>query len=707
MSSKVLMTKKRNPDLIINISRWLYRALFFLCTGFGFYQIALVDGSSNPTGFANYSIFSLIFLIPILTLGNTQSPDTPEETLKTWLATAGAFFSGLLIYAPFAFILGGFGVFRFRLYCSTVLNVAVFGLALVSIYQFIAYVFRKRIPAAVCSYGLAAAVTAIDLFLVDIQPQGLYKIFYALSVTKYSFGLQVGILDLKSLGFFICIAALFLLLNLLFMARRGGKPIQVKTRTGKTQLILTALTALFILYSLITPNGTAGGVDMTPTRVFTPGLDTMEYIDALDSDVSITVLESRQDFVGKRSYTEYFLQIGKVLETLAKRSTHITLQYADLEKNPGIISGHEEANPQAGDILVTLADQSILFPSEWLFSFTYLSDEQGNTYQQITSVKAEQEICSSIESMRYPLPGQIVFLLGHKEHENYRVFAQFLKEQGYEVSVVNVSQGQIPDAKLAVIFAPAEDYTDTNIVEEFLYNEEAYGRNLLYVANSDCTLPLDNLDIFLEKWGLTVENKTIKETDPGSFTRSDPMYGMNEYVQTSHISSYSYLVNPAVVPFSRNIVVDDLAENLFYQVLLQSKETSSLLTQDILSQEKTNYNTAVISSFLHRNPFGNAYIGVAGRVAAIGSEYAFALDVLSDTQYSNQLYFLDVTDELLGLNEVRVPIVDRNISLRAVEMSDGMRTTFMISFVFVLPFLMAATGIVYFIRMKKVNRVKT
>ena len=50
---------------------------------------------------------------------------------------------------------------------------------------------------------------------------------------------------------------------------------------------------------------------------------------------------------------------------------------------------------------------------------------------------------------------------------------------------------------------------------------------------------------------------------------------------------------------------------------------------------------------------------------------------------------------------MRVPIVDRNISLRAVEMSDGMRITFMISIVFVLPLLTAATGIVYFIKQKR------
>ena len=700
MSSKVAVSKKHTPELAKNISRWLYLALFFFCTGFGIYQTALVGGSSDPKGIANYSILSMIVLIPILTLGNTQSPNAPKEVLRKWLGTVGTFLFGMLIYVPFVFVLSNFGVFRFWLYFNTILNVVIVGLALVSVYQFIAYIFQKKILAAVCSYGFAAAIIAIEFFSVDIQSQGLYKVFYALSVTKYSFGLQVGILDLKSLSFFLCIAALFLLLTLLLMAKRAGKPIQVKTWQGKTQLVLTAITALFILYSLITPNGTAKGIDMTPVRIFTPGYDTFEYIDALDVDVNITVLEPKQDFIGKHSYTAYFLQVGKVIETLAKRSPHITLQYVDLEKNPDIVKEHEEANPQAGDILVALADQSVLLPSEYLFGFTYLTDEQDNVYQQITSVKAEQEICSAIEAMRFPLERQIVFLLGYKEHENYKVFVQLLRENGYEVSTVNVSEGQIPDAKLAVIFAPTEDYTDSGIVNEFLYNEEAYSRNLLYVANSDCTLKLGNLDVFLDNWGLCIEQKTIKETDVESFTRNDPMYGINEYVETSHISSYNYLVNPVVVPFSRNIVVDELADNLFYQVLLQSKETSSLLTNGTLSKEKTNYNTTVISSFLQKNVFGDSYTGIAARVAAIGSEYAFALDVLTDAQYSNALYFIDVIDELLGRNEVRVPIVNRNISLRAVEMPDGIRTIFMIFFVIVLPLLMVAIGILYIIRQK-------
>lgn len=165
---------------------------------------------------------------------------------------------------------------------------------------------------------------------------------------------------------------------------------------------------------------------------------------------------------------------------------------------------HSDDDLNSRDIMVTCGEKQTLISSEDLFNFTYTYEQNDNLYMQMSSSKSEQTICSAIETVVSEQSDEIVFLLGNNEHEYYLEFADLLENKGHDISFVNVYEQEIPDVKLAVLFAPADDFTDTSMLQEFLYNEGAYSRNLLYVANSSNDV-MDNLDAFFEKWGIAIE----------------------------------------------------------------------------------------------------------------------------------------------------------------------------------------------------------
>lgn len=703
MVTKAIKMKENLVVLIKNPRNWIYLFLFYLITGYGFYKVVLEQGSSNPAGIANYSIISLFFFIPLLSTGNTISADEKKSAaavLGSAWSMVIVFCIGLLIYIPFGAVIAAGGTFRIGLFLNAVCNILLAGLAVISISLFIVQIFRKRFLAYVCMYGLAVLVVAIELVLGVLQPsQTVYQILYAVSLSKYCFGLSIGILDLKAALFFICISVFFTLLAIRKVNRRVSGTAGLTGR--KIQTAAAALLGISILYVVSTPDGSRYGIDMTPVKLFTPGSYAMSYIEAVQQEITITVFDSREGFIDKNLYSAYFVQAQRILEGFDKNSDHITVEYQDIQEYPEVLSEYDIEEPGRGDILVRCGSRYQLIKSESLFNFSYPADEAGNTYMQIVSSKAEQEICSAMESVLAEESNQVVFLLGNEEHDNYKELAALLTKQGYEVLYTDIYEDEIPDARMAVIFAPSQDYMDTVKIQEFLYNEAGYGRSLLYVANSDPNILQGNLDALLEKWGLEVENYNVMETAESNFTREDPMYGENEYTNHSFIPDISYMEKPVVVPYSRNITVDESDTSLYYRVLLQSKESSTLVHGNSYYEDYGNHYTAVISSYYQTNAFGNSYTGISGHVGVIGSEAAFSPDVLVDQQYSNSAYFADVMDELFGKNEIKIPIAEKSLTIGAYSSTESVRIVFMILFVAVFPMIMLVTGIVLYASNKK------
>lgn len=669
---------------------WVYLAFTFFAAGFGFYYSVLLNGSSNISSTAVFSIMAALFLAPFLTFGNNIRVKLHEEpacaVMKKWLEMLAAFCIGLIIYIPFAVIISKLGVFRTALYMNGIISILMVGIILVSANLFIANVFKSKLPAYIIMYALAAALIADELLLgVCEVGTAAYRLLYSVSLSKFNFGLSAGIFDWKMLVVSLCVSVLFILLTIYTMEKRQAK----RERNSAKLIILLVLAAVTIICIALPGSGSAiYGVDMTPSHFYTAGVSSSEYMATIEDDVTVTVFESKNDFVDKYDYSAYFVQAARIIEQLADCSKGVKLEFDGNAEFPADVEGASK-----GDILITTGDKWELIKSEELFNFSYYTDADGNMYSYIVSSRVEEAICSGVADVLAENSEKAVFLLGNGENENYKNLAALLEAAGYQVEYADANGDEVPEAKLVIIFAPSQDYYDTSALEEYMYNDGQYGRNLLYVANSNYNSTPANLNSFLENWGITVENYSIIESEPENYTKNE-MYGINEYIEYSFITDFTYLEDPAVVPYSRNIAVDEENTYMTYRILLQSKDTSYLANSNTMLDEYTNYYTALIAAYYQTNVFGNTYTGITGNVAVIGSEHAFDTDVLESDDYSNAAYFTDVMRELMGENNVSVSLTDRSMTLKSVEATKTDIVIMNVIFMLVLPAAMLAGGII-------------
>ncbi|MGN0670361.1 MAG: Gldg family protein, partial [Oscillospiraceae bacterium] len=108
-----------------------------------------------------------------------------------------------------------------------------------------------------------------------------------------------------------------------------------------------ALSAVFtaaVLVGIILLNVVVGMVsdrlgaeaDLTATGLYTLDAKTEDYLEnTLSCDISITVLSPEQTFSEQGTY---YKQVSEILQKMAKKSAHISLDFIDLTKNPTFAS---------------------------------------------------------------------------------------------------------------------------------------------------------------------------------------------------------------------------------------------------------------------------------------------------------------------------------------------------------------------------------
>ena len=116
------------------------------------------------------------------------------------------------------------------------------------------------------------------------------------------------------------------------------------TKAIKKHRALSAVFTAAVLVGIILLNVVVGMVserlgaeaDLTATGLYTLDAKTEDYLEnTLSSDISITVLSPEQTFSEQGTY---YKQVSEILQKMAKKSAHISLDFIDLTKNPTFAS---------------------------------------------------------------------------------------------------------------------------------------------------------------------------------------------------------------------------------------------------------------------------------------------------------------------------------------------------------------------------------
>jgi ABC-2 type transport system permease protein len=213
---------------------YVFLAVFYLISGISFYQVCIVNSTTDMSGIFAMVFMVLLFLIPILTM-RLYSEDKKQKTEQCLLTAPislggmvmGKFFAALTLYVcgisvffVYGLILSYFGTVSWIILLSNWIALFLLGAAFISVGSFISALTENQVVAAVGGFMCLIMLWLIDTFAKLIKIGFISKILLDLSFySKYS-EFTSGLFNLSSVLFFISTAAIFNFLTVRIYEKR-------------------------------------------------------------------------------------------------------------------------------------------------------------------------------------------------------------------------------------------------------------------------------------------------------------------------------------------------------------------------------------------------------------------------------------------------------------------------------------------------------
>ena len=472
-----------------------------------------------------------------------------------------------------------------------------------------------------------------------------------------------------------------------------------KSRKFKYGGIATVITILFIVVVIVInmimgvlDSKVVMEVDLTPNQVYGLTQESIDFVQGLDKDVEINILNSKDSF---ESGGQYYVQAAAIIENYSKYSSRVTVNYVDLVKNPTFAANYEDENIASNDVLIKCGEKHKLVKSSELFN----SEMSYSTFSYVvTSSQAEQSVTSAMVNVTSDEITKVAILTGYDEAD-YSSLTSMLTSNNFDVQEVNITTDEIPeDAKLAVIFAPGRDYDQSSLkkLDTFLSNNEKLGKSLVFVPNTQPD-QIPELNSFLEEWGMSVGSGVMFELSTDHlYNNTTPFWSAAEYVDEDYSSVITNKSIPVSVMQSRPIEI--LKESESIKVLLESTENSGIYPVDAAEgwqpEESDLTGPITLAAVSTKQVSG---VDDVSNVAVVGSAAAFASSLLSSTSVNNSAYFINMFNTLAE-REDTVLIEAKTLGGATMSVTTNVSIPLGVVFTIVLPLLILVTGLVIWIR---------
>jgi hypothetical protein len=459
-------------------------------------------------------------------------------------------------------------------------------------------------------------------------------------------------------------------------------------------LFNVVLTALFKKYPL--------DIDLTEDRIFEISGETINFLEALDQDVDIYVLNTESSFI-TGSPAEYFIQANEVIRKYSQYSSRVRLEYVDLIRNPDFPSRFPDTDPGMNDILIVSGGRSRKLSPRDLFNI------QTSYYGSfISSSKAEQAMTSALLGVTSKKTSLAAVIGGHGETD-VGAFTELLRMNVWDVVTVNTITEPIPpEAGLLILAAPDRDLSVEELarIDEFL--EGGGNRIFLYLSSlTQGPNPLDqpvlpNLDAFLTEWGLAVDGGVVFETDSARIIGDSPYLSFADFVEDDYSKTVIAKGLYPVLPQSRPLrLVYEAQRYRKTQVLIRSSPSAGIRPPDApldwnpgARDLKTDIPLLALSSSTRNNVEG---VIVNAHVLVCGSAAAWNPSILGNINIANSSYFLDLVGRLSG-REDQIYIEDKTLGFSNLNITGIQLIVLAVIFIVLVPLIILVTGIVIWLR---------
>ena len=465
-----------------------------------------------------------------------------------------------------------------------------------------------------------------------------------------------------------------------------------------TVVFIAAVVVLNVIVGIVSErvNTTA---DLTANAIYSLDEKTENYLnDTLNSDVTITVLNSEKAFEEQDSA---YKQIKEILKRMEMQSGHVKINYLDIDQNPNY-TAQFKGETLAKNYVVVECEKTgrhkIISPYDY-FSFDQNYLYYG--YYVVESSNIEQE---AVSAMMYTTSDRLVrvaFTEGYGESSTSSALQNLLSRNGYEVETLPLATtAEIdPEIDYVVIFAPELDLDQAQLakLDKFLDNDGKYGKNVVYFASAQ-QRRTPNIDEFLADWGMAVGYEIIGQVDPNYLIAADDLYAhLQQLCDTDYTKDvygtrlYTYGMDQRPVYQLENSYTD-------ITVLMKTYNNAYLFPLDTEEAKDFDYDKAVTGEFndvLVAQKTTES--GDLSRVCVVGSEHLATNWMMSFTNSNNAEFFVGMWNYISGRKQ-GMTIKAKSLTPVTFEMNVKTANTLSIILCVVIPVCVIVLGIVIWLR---------
>ena len=465
-------------------------------------------------------------------------------------------------------------------------------------------------------------------------------------------------------------------------------------------------------------------LDLTKEKKYSISDQSEEYVKSIDTDVTVTVFSTEDNFLALSDYTR---QAVEVLKKFRQYNDRISYRFVDIDSNPDIVKDYGtdtvssydimfETNPTA-DVkrtrkvtlidLLSFKDELLTNLNNYGMTLDTLVSQMGSplTFLQYYGVyveasRADEAFTSALMAVTDPNPVTAVFVTGRKEAEKLEYLQSLLEANGYQVKTIDITKEEIPaETNLVVVPAPTVDYLPEEVkkLSDYLDNDGKMGKQMLY-AGSIRQAETPNIDEFMEEWGIKVGTGVICEQSGDNYYRF-PYYTITTDVSTNFtqdLNADPVLLNCMSRPIT--LLFDERNNNGTEAYV---KSTPNAYAADMKTGEQLNKGqqiyTAVASKAVFSSEDGK---GTYSNIIVYGSVETLADSYLSFTQFSNREYVLSLINGVTHKTSTGITIEPKVIEGNVFDLTDSQRSGLQWTFTLIIPAVVLVIGGIIWLRRK-------
>ena len=525
--------KKELRSMCTGVVGFLYLAAALFLFGIYFYVMNLYQGMAHVSYAYASCVYLYVVTIPVLTMRSfaQEFHDRTDQLLFTspvplWKIVIGKYLAMLTLFmipvvaaAAFPLLLTSYGNVAVTEAYMTLIAAVFYGMAAIAIGMFISSLTRNIVVAAVLTAVLLFIAYTIGGFGEMLGIPVLRGLFDTIDMRARFVTMESGVLSLRSLFYFLTVAAAFVVLTMIRLKQlRGGFGGNGRKRIyrGTAVAVTIVVTVLLNVLGAVLPDSVMEH-DLTVQEYHQLTEQTKMLLNNIDQEVLIYV------YAKKESADE---NVTKMLNNYCSYP-NISAEYVNPELSPEFTLKYASNGLDDGSLIVTSGTRHRNIPYGSIYTW---SDESMSDYTAPDGFDLEGQLTSAIDYVTTESIPKVYQITGHGELTLEGNFAKSVERENVDLEELSlVSAGSVPaDAQCLLILAPGEDYSEAEISALKDYLER--GGNL-YVLLKWREEPEERLNGLLREYGIIVENGIVSETDKEVYFQ-EPYYLIPEIKST-------------------------------------------------------------------------------------------------------------------------------------------------------------------------------